>query len=122
MGLFTNLFEPKDYDGKVEKLFSYYKNNTKFVSMGLIRNSTQLKNAIIAISDVLGYSTSQLSYEDVKMYGDVFGTVLARAASASMLKSSGLIERTGEMLLGKYGFIRTQANANEIAKRLFALV
>lgn len=122
MGLFSSLLEPKDFNGKVNKLFNYYRNNTKFVSMGLIKSPAHLEKAITAISDVLGSSTSQLSYEDVKKYGEVFGVVLARATSASMLGSSGLIERTGEILLDRFSFLRTKANANEIAKRLYEFV
>lgn len=122
MGLFSNLLGPQDFNGKINKLFNYYKNNTKFVSMGFIKGPSQIMSAISAIADVLGKNTNLLSYDEVKTYGDVFGTVLARSASASVLKSDGLIERTGEMLLERYPFIRTKANANEIANRLFQFV
>lgn len=121
MGIFSGLFQPKDFDGKVEKLFDYYKTNTKYISLGLIRNKQQLKTAISEIADVLGTPVEYLSYDEVKEYGSVFGTVLARATSASFFSSSNLIANTGEKLYERFGFLRTKANAEEIAKRLFNL-
>ena len=123
MGFLSNLMQPKDFDGKVDKLFNYYKTNTRLVSPGFIRDKQHLKRAISEIAAVLGNPVEQLSYDEIKEYGTVFGAVLARAASASFFGGgSSLIQNTGEVLYNRFSFLRTKANSEEVAKRLFNLI
>ena len=75
MGFISGLFQPKDFDGRVDKLFNFYKTNTKYVSLGLIRNKQQLKSAIVEIADVLGTQVEDLSYDEVETNGTTNSSV-----------------------------------------------
>lgn len=122
MGLLSNFLGVQNFSGKVDKLFKFYKTNTRIVSIGSLESSRQLENAISAIANVLGEEVDQLSYEEVKQYGEIFVTVLARTSMAGFLGSSGLIERTSSIILKKYSIIRTKTNADEIVKMLFDMM
>lgn len=119
MSVFSNLLGPKDFDGKVNKLFNFYKVNTKLVSLGLIKSSQQLKRAISSIAKVLDNDVNQLSYEEIKHFGEIFCTTVSRVSIAGLLGSSDLIERTGSILFERYPVMRTKTNAAEITKKLF---
>ena len=122
MSVFSKLLGPKDFDGKIDKLFNFYKLNTKLVSMGFLKNSQQLKNAVTVVANVLGDDIDRLTYEKIKNYSDIFTTILARVSAASFLNSNGLIERTSSTLLECYPAIKTEGNAQKITKKLFDLI
>ena len=122
MSLFSKILEPKGFDRKVDKLFDFYKSNTKYVSMRLLKNSQQLKIAVTAIANVLDDDIDSLSYEEVKNYSSIFTTVLARVAAAGSIGANGLIERTSSILFERYPVIKTEDNAQKITKKLFDLI
>ena len=122
MGLFSNLFQPADFNGKVQKLFKWYSSNTKFVSLGMIKDWMQLRNAILAISDVLGEDPNNLSYDTVHKYVDVFGTIVARCQAAQFLQSNTLIPNTAANLLSRYAFLGSMDNARTITQKLLDLI
>ena len=64
MGLLSNLFQPADFNGKVQKLFKWYSSNTKFVSMGMFKDWMQLRNAWNSCCEMSGSSIPAIKYFD----------------------------------------------------------
>ncbi len=118
--LFSYLTDSNTFEKKIQKLFNYYKNNTKYVSLGLINNKDQLERAIIIISNVLEQDFKTLEYNDVKKYGEIYATLLARVQSAVMLDSSDLLERTSLLLLKRFPIIRNKEKSEKLIKELLS--
>lgn len=122
MGFFNNLLMPKDFDGKIEKLFNWYKNNTKFVSSNMLRDKFQLREAVASVALVLNKDVSTLSYDEIKSYGDVFTTILARAYLTANMGMRTLIANTPEEIKKRYSFIGSMNDAQKITEYLLDLV
>ena len=118
--LLSYLTGSNTFENKIQKLFNYYKNNKKYVNLGLINNKDKIDKAIIIISNVFEQDSKTLEYNEVKKYGEIYATLLARVQSAVMLNSSDLLERTSLMLLKRFPIIKTKEKSEKLIKELLS--
>lgn len=121
-GLYIILYfsDSNTFEKKIQRLFDYYKNNTKYVSLGILNNKDQLEDAIIIIANILEQDINNLNYHELRLYGDIYTILLGRVQSAIMLDSSGILERTSLLLLKRFPIIKTKDKSDKLIKELLS--
>lgn len=76
----------------------------------------QLRNAILIIADTLCTNPNDLSYDTIKLYGDVFCNFANRWRSAAIFGNFALLSNTAEFFLSSYAFLGSLDNAKTIIR------
>lgn len=123
MGIFSDLFEPKDFDGKVKKLFKHYKYGTRAVSAGMFKDDwIQLRMAILIIAETLCIDATILSYDEIQKYSEIFFRIASRYQMAYFLNSTTLIPNMPQRIYSDFPFLGSENNAKIISDRLMDIL
>ena len=123
MSFLGGLFGPKDFSGRVSKLFLHYKNETRMVKTGIITSADQLYGVICGLCYILHFQPEQLDYEQIEIVANMYTMVACRCESAAMFGFSDAIQRTPQELMKRFkDIISTDKIATQATSFLFECV